>query len=159
MGLDAYVFCNCFELGLLRELPPVRAQVYVADNGSLECVSTDLSVEMAFDQWLNDRACQHPRGCLVHHYIGNISLVALLRSELSRDRSKFPTILNKVIYNGIHGGDYIPSDEVAKLKIEIQELKNFHSRDTKTESFIRDFEMQLSELVEAALKLNKPISF
>lgn len=36
MGLDATVYCDCFETGRLKELPP-NPSVFVSDDGSLDC--------------------------------------------------------------------------------------------------------------------------
>ena len=41
MGLDAFVFCNCYEKGKLREPPPRPGLVFVTENGSLDCKSDD----------------------------------------------------------------------------------------------------------------------
>jgi hypothetical protein len=81
MGLDAVVYCDCFERGRLREPPPPGCNLSVSDDGSLLCGSEDLEVQLAFDQWQLERACEHELGVLLHHYIGNIALVAALRDE------------------------------------------------------------------------------
>lgn len=84
MGLDATVYCNCFERGLLKEPPPCSS-IFVSDDGSLDCRSEDLNTLLAFDEWSDNRACAHRRGILVQHRIGNIAQVGLIRSELQRD--------------------------------------------------------------------------
>jgi len=88
MGLDATVYCNCFETGTLKELPPCPA-VFVSDDGSLDCRSEDLNTLKAFDQWLWHRACNHQGGTFLHHRIGNIGQVGLLRGELQREAAAF----------------------------------------------------------------------
>lgn len=57
--------------------------------------------------------------------IGNIALVGLLRWELKREASNFPFLLQKVIYNGIHGGDWIGLAQIAQLQGELELLVNF----------------------------------
>ena len=76
MGLDATVYCACFETGLLKEPPPC-SQIFVTDGGSLECHSEDLETLLAFDEWVNHRACNHPGGILLHHRIGNLAQVPI----------------------------------------------------------------------------------
>src|SRR5437773_8809051 len=106
MGLDATVYCNCFETDRLKELPPDSTIIYVSADGSLDCRSDNMEVLLAFDQWLQNHACEHESGIFIHHRIGNIALVGLLREELRRESNKFPILLEKVLYNGVHAGDY-----------------------------------------------------
>lgn len=39
----------------------------------------------------------------MHHRLGNIALIALLRSELNRFAADFPVLLKQVLYDGVHG--------------------------------------------------------
>jgi hypothetical protein len=77
MGLDATVYCNCFEMGMLREPPPCPDIVHVTPDGSLDCKSDDLDTLLSFDRWLLERACEHENGILLHHRIGNLALVGV----------------------------------------------------------------------------------
>src|SRR5436309_381829 len=81
MGLDAAVYCDCFERGRLQSPPPPGCTLAVAPDGSLLCGSDDLDVQLAFDRWRQSEACEHEDGYLVSHWIGNIALVASLRAE------------------------------------------------------------------------------
>ena len=159
MGLDATVYCNCFETGKLKELPPYIDLIRVADDGSLDCKSEDLELLLEFDQWLLRRACQHENGVLLHHRIGNIALIGLLRNELSRQAEKFPITLQKILYNGIHGGDYISLEDVKNLKNETDNFDGFVCFDKKNQEFVSDFRQQLKELINCSLQVEKPISF
>lgn len=159
MGLDAVVYCDCFETGRLREPPPPGCNVEVAVDGSLECGSNDLEVQLAFDQWLMNRACAHENGVLVHHRIGNIALVAALREELTRCPHAFPVILNAILYNGIHAGDFIDYPTLVVLRPEIEALANVHCAERHLEHFMREFESQMRALLECALLVRKPIAF
>ena len=78
MGLDAAVYCDCFERGRLQSPPPPGCTLAVAPDGSLLCGSDDLDVQLAFDRWRQSEACEHEDGYLVSHWIGNIALVASL---------------------------------------------------------------------------------
>ncbi len=157
MGLDAAVYCDCFEIGRLKELPPDLALVYVRANGSLDCRSKNAEVLSAFDAWLQKRACEHEEGVLVSHWIGNATHVGLLRGELEKDAKKFSVLLEKVLYSGTHTGDYLSGKEIFELQNELKVLAKFAARDKDTQSFIDEFRMQIVELADAALSVKKPI--
>ena len=159
MGLDATVYCNCFEAGTLREAPPRPDLIYVAPDGSLECRSEDLDTLLGFDQWLLHRACAHENGVLRQHRIGNVAQVSLLRSELNREAGKFATLLGKVIYNGMHAGDHLDLDDVRQLQSELQHLDRFICEDEANRKYVECFRQQMRELVGTALSVGKPISF
>src|SRR5688572_11013449 len=111
MGLDATVYCDCFERGLLRTAPLAEWQVYVDKYGTRSSLTNSSDQDLAFDQW-NFNACQHEWGKLLHHRIGNISAVELIRNVLTQSPPQFPLILSKIVYNGMHCGDFIPADQV-----------------------------------------------
>ena len=160
MSLDAFVFCDCFEKGRLKEPSPPRCRIALGPDGSVDNIGeTTLEVQLAFDDWRWHRMCEHQEGILLHHRIGNIGLVSSLRAELRRFPERFPMILSKVIYNGIHGGDYIPAQDVERVRPEVKALADIHSKDANLEWFLRNFESQMSELVDCALQVNKPIAF
>ena len=159
MGLDAKVYCNCFEIGRLKQLPPEPALVYVCPDGSLNCRNEDLEVLLEFDEWLRGSACEHKDGVLLHYRIGNIALVGLLREELKREATRFPVLLEKVLYNGVHAGDYLSLDMILKLQSESKELAKFAVSDKTSQGFVGEFEKQMQGLVDAALSVRKPISF
>lgn len=157
MGIDAHVNCNCYEEGKLLTLPPYPEIVCVEENGELAC--RDLNQFSEFDEWLENHACEHRGGVALHYYLGNISLVAFLRKELEKNPDDFPQILAKVIYNGIHAGDYIPVDEVKVMQEEVARLSAVHSEDSEDEKILRNFEKQMTELVQCSLQMKKPIVF
>ena len=159
MGLDATVYCNCFENGKLKELPPYIDSIFVDVDGGLTCKSENFDTLLEFDQWIYHRACEHKNGILLHHRIGNIALVALLRGELSREIEKIPVILQKIIYNGIHGGDFLSLDDVRILQNELDYLADFVASSERNQQFVNDFRQQLIELTNTALEVEKPISF
>lgn len=163
MGLDATVYCNCFETGKFRGLPPHHAEVRVKKDGSLACyfhdIENNLDKEINCDKWLHDESCEHEGNTLLHHYIGNISIVGLLRFELSRAAELFPLLLNKVVYNGVHCGDWLTVEEVAKLGDELKLLENFKGSDKQADLYLKHFHKQMTELSDAALQVQKPISF
>jgi hypothetical protein len=159
MGLDATVYCDCYEAGRLREPPPNPDLISVAPDGSLDCRSDDLDTLLEFDRWLLKRACEHENGVLLHHRIGNLAQVGLLRGELSREAGKFPIVLEKVIYSGTHAGDYLSLDDVRQLESELRDMDRFVCSDKANQKYIKWFGRQMRELAKAALSVSKPISF
>ena len=157
MGLHASVYCNCYETGRLLTQPPRPELVYVDEYGSLNCQNPEHFPELYV--WLEYRACTHERGRAAHHYIGNIALVAFLREELGKAFDAFPLILSKVVYNGIHGGDYIGVEDVEKMQDEVERLQTLHGDNPDDEKFLREFENQMRELVVCSMKMGKPIVF
>lgn len=120
MALDAHVCCDCFERGRLHSPPPPSCNLSVDPDGSLWCGSDDLDVQIAFDRWQQYDACEHVDGRLITHRIGNITLVASLRRELGLWPERFPVILSRVVYNGVHAGDFIAAAEVPQLAAEVK---------------------------------------
>lgn len=159
MGLNAFVFCDCYETGRLLNPPPPGCLLKVDNNGSLECTSDDLEVLLAFDQWRQARACEHEDGVLFGHYLGNAGHIAALREKLSQTPIKYPMILHKILYSGIHGGDYISYPELFLLRPDVEALVVAHCDEPIMEAHIREFESQMVELLEAALRVRKPIAF
>jgi hypothetical protein len=159
MGLDAVVYCDCYENGRLREPPPCPEYVFVSSAGYLDCNHPDLDALMAFDQWLLSRACEHPSGNLLHHYLGNIWTISIIRDELEQNAALFPTILTKVVYSGIHSGDYLSLGDVDRLASELTRLVDFHSDNEQVAEIVRQFHRKMSELVEASRSVGKPIVF
>jgi hypothetical protein len=159
MGLDAVVYCDCFEKGRLHGLPPPGCNLLVSLDGSLLCGSDDLEVQLAFDQWQLNRACEHELGVMLHHHIGNIALVAALRNELGRQAEQFPLLLSKVLYNGTHCGDHLTVEEVKQMRSEVQALRGLPCSDTEMAGFVGEFAVHMAELVDCALRVGKPLVF
>jgi hypothetical protein len=96
---------------------------------------------------------------LVQHRIGNIALVAELRAALQATPERFPMLLSRVLYNGTHCGDFIPTAEVPKLCREVEGLAGCRCAEPQMEQFMREFEGQMRQLVGASLAVGKPIVF
>lgn len=118
-----------------------------------------LESEHAFDDWLQDRACVHSDGVLLHHFIANISLAAFIRDELELKEESFPILLNKVVYNGTHCGDFISPEDFPVLRAELVRLETFVSSHKETAEDIDGFRKQMIELLDAAEAVSKPITF
>lgn len=161
MSLDGRVFCDCYEKGRLREPAPSGVILRVEPDGSLGCEGNvgSLDADLAWDEWREHLACEHSGGVLLHHRLGNISLIGLLRSELHRDVSRFPSLLTRVLYSGSHAGDFLETDVIPALQREIEALAVFKCDKLEAQVFVAQFRRQMSELVAAAISVNKPIVF
>jgi hypothetical protein len=159
MGLDAVVYCNCFESGKLKEIPSYIDSIYVDSGGDLGCKNDNFETVLEFDQWLLYRACEHENGVLLHHYLGNIARVSNLRKDLSVNVERFPIILEKILYSGTHCGDFLRLETVKNLKKEIDYLEAFVCSNELSQERVSYFCKQLIELTNAALRVGKPILF
>jgi hypothetical protein len=175
MGLDAHVYCDCYEKGLLRSLLPHPEYFWVDEDGCLIWTNPDckqvtylpkgnpawqacMDEIVSFDRWRSD-ACEHGDGILVHHRIGNGALVSILREELKREAAQFPLILGRVIYSGTHSGDRLSLDVVPQLELELDPLAKLAGSTPERGLFLRDFHQQLLELIHASHSVGKPICF
>ena len=159
MGLDACVYCNCFETGKIRKAPKPEWGAHVTKDGSLGTTCKNLDDQMEFDKWLSQEMCEHENGILVHHRIGNSALVGFLRYILKSNEDQFPIILGNVLYGGTHAGDYLDMEKVRALENELTSLSQLHSDDPQDEEFLRVFERQMRDLVHCSLEVGKPICF
>jgi hypothetical protein len=161
MGLDAFVYCDCYEKGRLREPPPSGVLLRVEPDGWLGPEHDDGTLEsgLAWDRWREQRACEHVSGILLHHRLGNIALVGLLRAELRRETDHFPILTAKVIYSGSHTGDFLAVETIPALQRELELLREFQCTTRESADFMSEFREQMSELATVALSVGKPISF
>jgi hypothetical protein len=161
MGLDAFIFCDCYEKGRLRELPPTGVLLRVGPDGSLDREHDDgtLESDIAWDTWRYQRACDHWGGILLRHHLGNIALIGLLRAELEREAARFPIVATKVVYSGSHAGNYLPVETIPALQRELELLQEFQCSTSEAASFMSEFRAQMSELAMTALSIGKPIAF
>ena len=159
MGLDAFVFCDCFEKGILREPPPRPELIFVTENGSLDCESDDPEILEEFDIWIRDRTCEHEKGILTGFYVGNATLIAEMWDELANEAQKYPILLDKVLYDGTHCGDFLNKSDIIKLKSEIKRLSKFRCTDSEMQECMQTFQQQMSNLVDCAISVGKPIAF
>lgn len=159
MGLDAHVNCDCFEKGRLKTQPRPEWGVYVGPDGGRWTTATTLDLELAFDWWNNNEACEHEYGILLHRVLGNVALIATFRRLLGQYPDDFRILLECVVYSGTHGGDFLSIEQVKETQLEIEHLSRLHAEDQSEEAYLREFERALRELTECALKLNKPVVF
>ena len=158
MGLDAFVFCDCYEKGRLKRNPPDPNLVYSVPNGDLACRNKDSKVLDRFDRW-RGKACEHEAGMVAGDWLGNASMVGSIRKELSRRPRDFPTLLKRVVCSGTHCGDHLTLKMVAKLQMELDRLKAHRSGNKELDRGIQKLRRQLQKLVRASIKIGKPIAF
>lgn len=161
MGLDAVVYCDCYEKGRLLEPPPAGSVLSVEPNGALGRAETGGTLESAleWDCWYESRACEHQGGILIEHRLGNIALIGLLRTELERASEQFPILVTKVVYSGSHAGDFLPAEDIPALQKELDALSAFRCSNAQADRFMVEFRNQMSELAMVARLVGKPIAF
>ena len=158
MGLNAFVFCDCYEKGRLKRPPPNPEFVYVLPHGDIDCRSDDPKVLKRFDRW-RPNACRHREGVLAGDSFGSITGIDLLRNMLTPQRRILPTLLNHVIWSGSHTGDHLTVKQVQKLSVELDRLKEFRCGAKVIDLEIQAFRRRLARLVRVALKAGRPIAF
>lgn len=158
MGLDACVYCDCFERGLLRTPPQPVWGVFLNEDGARMPATSNLDEQMAFDAW-DQAACAHEGGVALHHRLGNGALIGLFRELLRAHADRLSILFAKVIYSGVHAGDFLGLGDVERLGAEVSLLAEVRVDERRNERFLRHFEGQLRELVACSLSLRKPISF
>ena len=158
MGLDAFVFCDCYEKGRIKRCPSELGPVYVLPRGRLESRSDNPEVLERFDAW-RAHACRHEEGMIAGDYLGNAGQVSQFRNALWAKRNLFPTLLGKVIYSGTHCGDYLSLRDVGKLAIELDRLKSIRTGDKSLDKDLQTLRRKLEKLVRVSLRIKKPIAF
>ncbi len=156
--LDAYVRCTCIKDGRAKPHPYPKRLTF-DEAGSPELTGDPSEDEWeAHDRWFAE-SCEHG-GYLLSLPLGNISRISHLRTFLrglqGKPGPRFPILLEKVIYNGTHTGDWLPRDESPALLKEVETV--LHSRDILASSETEFFE-NLKQLCEASIETGNPILF
>lgn len=158
MALDGFVRCTCIRDGKAKPHPfPERLAFDEIGEPTLTGDPSDEEWE-AHDKWLGE-SCQH-QGFLLALFLGNITRVQNLRSFLrglqGKPGPRFPILLGKVLYDGTHTGDSIPSRQAAKLLQEVETV--LHSSDILADSE-KEFFNNMKQLCEASVATGNPIMF
>ncbi len=158
MSLDGFVRCNCVRDGKAKPHPFAKRLTF-DETGEPELTGDPTDDEWeAHDVWAAE-ACEHG-GYLLSLFLGNITRVKNLRSFLGKLEDdpgpKFPILLEKVLYDGTHTGDWVPSEETAALLKEVETV--LHSRDILSSSEMEFFE-NMKQLCEAGLATGNPVMF
>jgi len=161
MGLDACVYCDCYESGKVRTPPPQPELVFIDEKTGEVALRWDApgADQHRFYAWLTS-ACEHgPNGELVSHYLGNIARIGFLRGLLENAPNQFPILLSKVLYSGTHAGDCLTLEDVGSLDAEMTSMRALQCADADEEKYLRTFEAQMTDLIQGARRVRKPIVF
>jgi hypothetical protein len=158
MSLDGFVRCTCIRDGKAKPHP--FADRLTFDESGAPSLAGDPSDEEweTHDEWVND-SCEHG-GYLLSLFLGNITRVKNLRGFLrglqGKPGPRFPILLEKVLYNGTHTGDWIPLAETPALLKEVETV--LHSRDILSDSE-KEFFDNMKQLCDASIQTGNPILF
>jgi hypothetical protein len=166
MGLDACVYCDCVEKRRLKRPHPYPKQLYIGRNGSPEIRTVDAAKIERHDTWMQLPPCEHEEMNADSSHLGNMGFIGVLRDALtgvSSQLPKCPILLGRVLYNGIHTGDFLSVGQVKRLLREIELLElvdlrlvGFPRNQVKPLTAVTS---ELRRLAKCALKLKKPIAF
>ena len=158
MSLDAYVRCTCIRDGKAKPHP--QADRFMWDEAGSPSLNGDPSDEEweAHDRWVQE-SCEH-EGFLVSEFLGNITRAKNIRDFLRGLRGepgpKFPILLDQVVHDGTHTGDWLPVDKSPALLREVDMV--LASRDILTEGE-KEFFDSMKRLCEASIATGNPIMF
>lgn len=165
MGLDAFVYCDCVEKKRLKTPHPFPKLLIILPNGSPDVDTTDPKKQDRHDRWMEKRACRHEQCMLAGDWLGNMTWIGELRTEINRLSrkwgKKFPVLRDQVIYSGTHTGDYLPLKDVRRLEKEIKfiRLQDLEKAKVIDIEGMKEFLSKLEKIVKASLKVGKPIAF
>jgi len=167
MGLDATVYCDCYERGRNLIRAPYPWLVMLDEFGAPSIDSQqDIDILEAHDGWADDPSvCEHGGFTLAEKHLGSGGHIGVIRDIVSRletdSNSEYPIILEEVIYSGTHCGDYIPANELLSLKAEIDLLGSRAdvALSGEEQEILLEFLNGMRELTSAALSVQKPIAF
>src|SRR5580692_5310288 len=98
-------------------------------------------------------------GYLVSERLGNISMAAhlrgLVRSLEGHPGPGFPILLEKVLYDGTHAGDWIPREQATDLLKEVDTVLDSSNILDDSE---KEFFSSMRRLCEASIKTGNPIA-
>ena len=96
MRLQAYVFCGCYERGLVKCPPPDPEIVGVSTNGDVGCHRPTPVQYQAFLKW-RYRACHHRDGLITGGLLGHRLPVEIMHKAMLPHRRTFPLFVRKVL--------------------------------------------------------------
>ncbi|HLZ13618.1 MAG TPA: hypothetical protein VKP58_13610 [Candidatus Acidoferrum sp.] len=143
MALDAVVYRNP------RNLPAHLKERVIRNNESTELLWRDDADGKTFGG-NNLKAW--------HEHLGNIAMVAFLRKQVAELFTNRETILLvKILYNGVHAGDWISPVEIARLEGEVEELDSL-TKDRQLQE-TSQFIVKMRNLISAAKREESGIVF
>lgn len=157
MGLDAYVICNCARDGKAKPHPFPERMGFDDTGEPILGGSPSLEDWLVHDRWQKD-SCEHG-GTLMDVRLGNIAAIAYVRDELKviseREKQNYPLLSGKVVYNGVHSGDWIAVSDVPALLDEVESVLSVQNLSNRTHEFCTN----MRRLCEASIATSNPITF
>jgi hypothetical protein len=125
MGLDGYVACDCVEKGVANVSPAIASLVKSdRDIGSNYFDSLDKRHRQVYSQWCSSKPCPHDGFILMSQRLEGAAGIAEIRKVLAervQDPKKGLRLLwTKVMESGVHSGDSLRVEQVARLQAELQ---------------------------------------
>jgi len=155
MGLDASVRCNCIKHGVAAPHPfPNLLRLDETGEPILESADEiSLDIWLEHDRWFR-RSCSHG-GYLLQKRLGNYALIGHVRSRIElMPHHAFPLLRERVVYSGVHAGDFIKASDSVRLLEEAQRL-----RQIPDDAILQQFATDLIELAKVSVATGNPIVF
>jgi len=160
MGLDGHVACDCIEKGTSEVPKALTGLVKIdEDTGTPYLDSRDRKLRETYSKWQASKPCPHEHFTLLTHRLGHAPAINRIRKIVEQEardpKVEFPILWSRVLYSGVHSGDAIAVGDVGTLQSELRRL----SLSSGHEEFVGEFFARLEELVEASLRVGKPLGF
>ena len=124
MGLDAHVFCNCWQEGKTTPPPIYSELIYTDGDGYLDIKFPDgisqgdkMNLWEMLDRWKAD-CCTHPNLYFCNERIGNWSSVRELQEAILKKSGKYPFLAS--ILPSDNGGSI--DSQTARLALDDLEM-------------------------------------
>ncbi|MCR9249461.1 MAG: hypothetical protein NXI20_03525 [bacterium] len=129
MGYDAYVSCNCYRNNKLLSDPPYKEHVYQDEDGVWLDLDWETNKEKhsEFDDWLENKACEHSGMAVLWCRLANISGMGAFRSLIADlGNARYP-ILSEFLPTS--NGGILPANLVEGMKLELNQLEKEESKE------------------------------
>ena len=159
----AYLYCDCYQKGKLKEPPPRPDLIYIDKSGKPAWLSEDPDVRKEFNEWARDKACEHDYFILKEVMVGYSSMIdyyhkALFDADdgyINLGSVYFFNLISRVI--GRYFGYITEGTELIDIRIELELLHDFECPDPDWDYHLKCFRENMIDLVDTALLMGKPI--
>ena len=160
MSLTGTVYCDCVENNRLRIPHPLPELLFIDNSGYPDIRSAEIAQEILHDKWEAQNPCLHSGFRLVEYWLGNVAAIGQIRDQIEKlsknTKTPYRILTSKVIYNGLHSGDFLSPNEVVQLRDELDSLRKVDSlKDPQFNEFLR----KLQDLISKSISVGKPIAF
>jgi hypothetical protein len=158
MGLDAHVRCTCIQEGKAKAHPFPHRLALDKTNEPVITGNPTLDELLLHDRWFYE-SCEHG-GYILSERLGNIAMIAHVRDLVGNIETNlglsFPILEGRVIYNGVHSGDYLTCNEAVQLGSEVDAILQSGASLDKPD---KEFFTTTKRLCEASISTGNPIVF